>query len=293
MRNGSVFASLRRSIELPRAIGWPTRFWKHLRSAARLHSLKREHVPALVAVTSAMALSAPAASNDQRQNRAANATESAKSASAATSAQDDARSVFAAGLQAVDPRGIVLRTLELLPSSGASSDRPILRVHAPLGLADGEGRAVASASDSASQLQHVDYDLSQFKHVLVLAVGKAAVPMAAAAESVLGALISSGHVLTKHGHSPQCVASAAAGSEQKRSSRAANSDSNASSVAELEAKQRALWLNRLSVSCAGHPVPDQLGVNGSQRILALVRQHAAPDTLVLLLLSGDCPFFSA
>ncbi len=88
------------------------------------------------------------------------------------------------------------------------------------------------------------------RRVLVLAVGKAAVPMAAGAWQVLGDILVGGVVVTKYGH--------AAGYELP---------------------------STLEVIEAGHPVPDAAGVRGGRAFKHCLSQTTADD-LVLLLLSG-------
>jgi glycerate 2-kinase len=88
------------------------------------------------------------------------------------------------------------------------------------------------------------------RRVFVLAVGKAAVPMTAAACRILGETPVEGVVVTKYGH---------AASYRLPSS--------------------------LEVVEAGHPVPDAAGVRGGTAFLRCLNQTTADD-LVLLLLSG-------
>jgi len=88
------------------------------------------------------------------------------------------------------------------------------------------------------------------RRVFVLAVGKAAVPMAAAACRVLGEIPVEGVVVTKYGH-----------------------------VASYELP------STLEVVEAGHPVPDAAGVRGGTAFLRCLNQTTTDD-LVLLLLSG-------
>ena len=91
------------------------------------------------------------------------------------------------------------------------------------------------------------YDLNGFDRVLVVGAGKAAAAMAAAVESILGGRIDRGAVVVKYGHGGKL-----------------------STIEQVE---------------AAHPVPDNAGVQGTQRILELVR-HADEKTLVICLLSG-------
>ncbi len=88
------------------------------------------------------------------------------------------------------------------------------------------------------------------EHVWIVAVGKAAESMAAAAAAVLGDCLSGGVVVTKYGH----------------------------------VTGRSLPAT-LDVIEAGHPIPDESGLNASRRIINLLQQ-TSPDDLVLFLLSG-------
>lgn len=91
------------------------------------------------------------------------------------------------------------------------------------------------------------YPLARFERVFVLGAGKAAASMASAVESVLGARVTGGLVVTKYGHG--------------------------------------LPLKRIAVAEAGHPVPDEAGVEGAARLAAMADQAGAND-LVLMLISG-------
>lgn len=97
------------------------------------------------------------------------------------------------------------------------------------------------------------YDLARIEHIYVVGAGKAGATMASAIESILGGRLSAGWVNTKYGHRL------------------------ASSAASHGA--------RLVVHEAGHPVPDQSGVQGTQEIMALL-EKAGPRDLVICLISG-------
>ena len=90
-------------------------------------------------------------------------------------------------------------------------------------------------------------DLSKFSRLLVIAIGKASVPMARAAERVLGERITDGLV----------VSNAVIGS-----------------------------LPELPVLIGGHPLPNAASLEAAARALALLRQHDSEKTLVLFLISG-------
>ena len=91
------------------------------------------------------------------------------------------------------------------------------------------------------------YHLDAFDRVLVVGAGKASASMARAVEEVLGEKIDQGILVVKYGHARKLT-----------------------TIEQIE---------------AGHPIPDHAGMQGTQRILAAVRQ-ADERTLVICLLSG-------
>ena len=90
-------------------------------------------------------------------------------------------------------------------------------------------------------------DFAAFDRVSVIGVGKASVPMARAAEEILGERLDSGIVITKYGH--------------------------------------ALPLKKVQVREAGHPVPDEAGFRGARKIVRFLEQRGEKD-LVFFLVSG-------
>lgn len=91
------------------------------------------------------------------------------------------------------------------------------------------------------------FNLESLSKVIVVGAGKASVQMARTVEDLLAERISSGAINTKYGHSEQ--------------------------------------LERIHVQECGHPVPDQNGVEGTEKILQLV-SGSDENTLVLCLISG-------
>jgi len=89
--------------------------------------------------------------------------------------------------------------------------------------------------------------LSLYKHIYVLGIGKAAAPMAAAFEEILGPYLTGGAVIVKYGHS---------------------------SV-----------LKRIEVFEASHPVPDENTLRGTNQLLQIAAT-ATQNDLVLFLISG-------
>jgi hydroxypyruvate reductase len=100
------------------------------------------------------------------------------------------------------------------------------------------------------QILHVSevvYDLTLYKNFYIVGAGKATGKMALAVEQLLGDRISGGLIIVRRGHT--------------------------------------VPLQKLEVVEAGHPIPDQPGVNATEAILELVRRTLETD-LILCLISG-------
>jgi hydroxypyruvate reductase len=95
--------------------------------------------------------------------------------------------------------------------------------------------------------QSLDVDLARFERIFILGTGKATAPMARALEDILGERVTKGLIVVKEGHS--------------------------------------VPLDRVRTLFSGHPVPDQKGVEASERLMALARE-ADQATLVFTLVSG-------
>lgn len=91
------------------------------------------------------------------------------------------------------------------------------------------------------------YNLANVHHVYVIGCGKAAARMALALEEILGGRIADGAVVVKYGHGAA--------------------------------------LKAIHVVEAGHPIPDDNGLNGARRIVELVGNAVAVD-LILFVVSG-------
>jgi len=91
------------------------------------------------------------------------------------------------------------------------------------------------------------YQLARIRHVYIVGCGKAAARMAFALEEILDGLIAGGIVVVKYGHG--------------------------------------LSLSFVKVVEAGHPIPDQAGLNGARQIMELVGSAGADD-LILFLISA-------
>jgi len=92
-----------------------------------------------------------------------------------------------------------------------------------------------------------DYDLSSYEDIYVIGAGKASAAMAQPIEELLGQRIKAGFLNVKYGHT--------------------------------------LPLNIVQINEAGHPVPDEAGLNGAKQIVELLIQTGEKD-LILFLISG-------
>ena len=91
------------------------------------------------------------------------------------------------------------------------------------------------------------YDLARIQNIFVAGGGKASAPMARAVEKALAGRISGGVIVVKYGHR--------------------------------------LQLDKINLVEAGHPVPDQAGLDGARQIIDLARRCGDRD-LFLFLISG-------
>ena len=115
------------------------------------------------------------------------------------------------------------------------------------------GGLVREAMQRDKNHLHIDnltLDLEQFKRVILIGIGKASVPMSAAAAEILGKDLTSGIIITKR----------------------------------IPKKSRKLK-HKVFTVVGGHPVPDQGSLRGAQEILKLTENLTSED-LVLVLLSG-------
>ena len=108
--------------------------------------------------------------------------------------------------------------------------------------------AVRAADPVRAMRKHWEIRPTRYRNIYVVGAGKAAAVMAAEAERKLGARIAAGSVNTKYGHT----------------------------VAPLK---------HIQVRECGHPIPDEAGMQGAERIAEIARSAQEGD-LVLCLLSG-------
>jgi hydroxypyruvate reductase len=108
-------------------------------------------------------------------------------------------------------------------------------------------RRALSLEGSHLRIGDSSFALGDVSRLLVVGAGKATPAMAAAVEEILGKSIQAGAINTKYGHG--------------------------------------LPLRRIAIAECGHPVPDQAGLRGAERVLALL-EGLDEDALVLGLFSG-------
>jgi hydroxypyruvate reductase len=89
---------------------------------------------------------------------------------------------------------------------------------------------------------------AKYDRIFVVGAGKATAQMARAMEQILGKRITGGLINIKHGHAAR--------------------------------------LTRIEQNECGHPVPDEAGVRGAQRIAAMAREATARDLLICLISGG-------
>jgi glycerate 2-kinase len=97
------------------------------------------------------------------------------------------------------------------------------------------------------QIENSKFDLCAIKDIYVVGAGKASATMARSIESILGSRITEGHIITKYNHS--------------------------------------VPLEFIGITEAGHPIPDENGIIGTENILSVLNK-AERDDLVICLISG-------
>ena len=113
------------------------------------------------------------------------------------------------------------------------------------------GAAVTKALEIEHPLLRVGekiYRLSENDKIYIAGCGKAAAPMAAALEKSFGERLSGGIIIVKYGHQ--------------------------------------LALEKIAVIEAGHPIPDDAGVQGARRMIELVRPLGERDLLFFVVSGG-------
>ncbi len=123
---------------------------------------------------------------------------------------------------------------------------------AAINSVDPAGAVTRHISRNGNQLSagKFDYDMADFDSVQIVGAGKASIPMAEAVCDILNDRLTGGVIITKYQHSESHT---------------------------LPAK--------LTVVEAGHPIPDEDGIEGTKKIIDLLR-GLGPRDLVICLISG-------
>jgi len=108
-------------------------------------------------------------------------------------------------------------------------------------------RSFISVKDNVLKIEKLILDLATIRNIYVVGAGKASALMAQEMESILGSRISNGHIVTKYNHS--------------------------------------VPLKYIGYTEAGHPVPDENGIKGTEEILSIAHM-AGEEDLVICLISG-------
>ncbi len=109
--------------------------------------------------------------------------------------------------------------------------------------------------DGVLTLEGEEYHLSQFKKIYAIGFGKASAYMAFALEEKLSGYIDEGAVVVKYGHSSSC--------------------------------------RKIAVHEAGHPVPDQNGLDFSKRIIDIAKKATADDLVICFISGGGSALFES
>jgi glycerate 2-kinase len=96
-------------------------------------------------------------------------------------------------------------------------------------------------------IDEISFNISVLKNIYIVGAGKASASMAKAIENILGSRITAGHIITKYEHS--------------------------------------VPLKFIGITEAGHPVPDENGIKGTELIMSIVNK-AEKNDLVICLISG-------
>ena len=118
-----------------------------------------------------------------------------------------------------------------------------------------------SRSGNSLSVNNQLFALNSYSRIFVIGVGKASVPMADAACEILGYYFTNGTIITKEGY--------------------ASFPDNRRCPAQLEILE------------AGHPLPDDRGVSGTQDIIRLISVAQEDDLIIFLVSGGGSALFTS
>jgi len=107
--------------------------------------------------------------------------------------------------------------------------------------------------DHQLTVEDIKYDLTEFENIYVIGAGKASAAMAQALEELLGEKLNSGLVNIKYNHG--------------------------------------LPLRKIQLTESGHPVPDEAGFRGAQKIVKLLEKTGEKDLVIFLISGGGSALF--
>jgi glycerate 2-kinase len=110
-------------------------------------------------------------------------------------------------------------------------------------------------TDRSLEIGGHSYELDGFQHILLVGAGKGTAPMAKALEDLLGDNLNAGCITVKYGHS--------------------------------------IPLRKTEIIEAGHPIPDEAGIEGAERILERVRGCSAKDLIICAFSGGGSALLPA
>ncbi len=114
-------------------------------------------------------------------------------------------------------------------------------------------------SENSLNIQNLTLDLQNYEHIYLIGAGKAGYPMAKAIAECLGSRLDQGIVIVKDGYLPK----------------------------------QDFFLENISFIEAGHPVPDERGIAGTQKIIELAAQAGEKDLIIALISGGGSALFTS
>ncbi len=112
--------------------------------------------------------------------------------------------------------------------------------------------------DNHLEIGTQSYDLKAIQRILLIGFGKASLPMGQAAADILGEKFTKGILITKSHHPSLAIDNP-----------------------------------QLSIANASHPVPDESGVEGAQKIIHLLKETSAEDLVIFLISGGGSALLTA
>lgn len=119
------------------------------------------------------------------------------------------------------------------------------------------------------------YDLTSYKRILLVGAGKAGAPMMSAVVGILGDRLNKGIAITKEGY-------ANLGSIRQKNALSARNSSGLNSL-----------FPNVELLEARHPIPDQRGIQGTERILDLLKETGKDDLVICILSGGGSALMTA